>query len=94
NVNVRFLSDLMDSYIYARQCTERFSKDIQTISVNPHLIYWMHTWKNSPFTKSENKLLLSKVEKLKRIHKSDLKTKMLLSSMTTAIESAIKIHKE
>lgn len=94
NVNVRFLSDLMDSYIYARQCTERFSKDIQTISVNPHLIYWMHTWKNSPFTKSENKLLLSKVEKLKKIHKSDLKTKMLLSSMTTAIESAIKIHKE
>ncbi len=37
NVNVRFLSDLMDSYIYARQCTERFSKDIQTISVNPSL---------------------------------------------------------
>ena len=54
----------------------------------------MHTWKNSPFTKNENRLLLSKVEKLKRIHKSDLKTKMLLSSMTTAIESAIKIHKE
>ena len=54
----------------------------------------MHTWKTSPFTKRENKLLLSKVNKLKKIHKTDLKTKMLLSSMTTALETKIQISKE
>jgi hypothetical protein len=54
----------------------------------------MNSWKNSPFTKEENKLLLSKVNELKKIHQSDLKTKMLLSSMTTAIESKIQISKE
>ena len=94
NVDVRFLSESMDSYIYARQCTERFSKEIQNISVNPHLIYWMYTWKKSKFTKNENKLLLNKVETLKKIHKTDLKTRILLSSMTTAIESVIKRNKE
>ena len=49
----------------------------------------MNTWKGSPFTKEENRLLLKKVNKLKKIHKSDMKSKMLLSSMTTAIETSI-----
>ena len=88
-VNVRLLDDLMESYIYCRKQTEDFSKEIQIVSVNPHLLHWMNTWKGSPFTKEENKLLLKKVNKLKRIHKSDMKTKMLLSSMTTAIETSI-----
>ena len=94
NVNVRLLDELMESYIYCRTCTEGFSKDVQNVSLNPHLLHWMHTWKTSPFTKRENKLLLSKVNKLKKIHKTDLKTKMLLSSMTTALETKIQISKE
>ncbi len=94
NVNVRLLDELMESYIYCRKCTEGYSKEIQNISVNPHLLHWMYTWKNSPFTKEENKLLLSKVNKLKKIHKTDTKTKWLLSSMTTAIETKIYTSKE
>ena len=93
-VNVRLLDELMESYIYCRKCTEGYSRYVQTVSVNPHLLHWMNSWKNSPFTKEENKLLLSKVNELKKIHQSDLKTKMLLSSMTTAIESKIQISKE
>ena len=93
-VNVRLLNELMESYIYCRQCTEGFSKEVQTVSVNPHLLHWTNSWKNSPFTKEENKLLLSKVNKLKKIHNTDLKTKMLLSSISTAIESKIQIQKE
>lgn len=89
NVNVRLLDDLMESYVYCRRKTENFSKEIQTISVNPHLLHWINTWRSSPFTKEENRLLLKKVNKLKKIHKSDMKSKMLLSSMTTAIESSI-----
>ena len=94
NVNVRLLDELMESYIYCRKCTEGFSKEVQTISVNPHLLHWTNTWKGSPFTKEENKLLLSKVNKLKKIHKSDLKSRMLLSSMTTALETSIFTSRE
>ena len=79
----------MDSYIYCRKCTEGFSKDIKNVSINPHLLYWMNTWKNASFTKEENRMLLEKVNELKKIHKTDVKTKILLSSMTTALESVI-----
>jgi hypothetical protein len=84
----------MESYIYSRECTEGFSKDVQNATVNPHLLHWTYTWKNSPFTKEENKLLLSKVNRLKKIHKTDLKTRWLLSSMTTALETKINIARE
>ena len=94
NVNVKLLNELMESYIYCRQCTEGYSKYVQTVSLNPHLFHWTNSWKNSSFTKEENRLLLSKVNKLKSIHQSDLKTKMLLSSMTTAIEAKIQLQKE
>ena len=94
NVNVRLLAELMEAYVYCRKKTEGFSKDVQNVSINPHLLHWMHTWKGSPFTKEENKLLLSKVNKLKKIHQTDLKTKMLLSSISTALESKIQIQKE
>lgn len=94
NVNVRLLDELMQAYIYCRKQTEGFSKEVQTVSLNPHLLHWMHTWKNSPFTKEENRLLLKRVNTLKKIHKSDLKSRMLMSSMTTALESAIHISKE
>ena len=46
-VNVRLLDELMESYIYCRRKTEGFSKNIQNISVNPHLLHWMNTWKHS-----------------------------------------------
>ncbi len=94
NVNVRLLDELMESYIYCRKCTEGFSKNVQNVSVNPHLLHWTYTWKNSPFTREENKLLLSKVNKLKKIHHTDLKTRWLLSSMTTALETKITIARE
>ncbi len=94
NVNVRLLDELMESYIYCRKQTEGFSSDVQNVSLNPHLLHWMHTWKTSPFTKSENQLLLSKVKRLKKIHNGDLKTRMLMSSMTTALESKIFSSKE
>ena len=84
----------MEAYIYCRKQTEGFSTDVQNVSINPHLLHWMHTWKTSPFTKSENKLLLSKVKRLKKIHNGDIKTRMLMSSMTTALESKIFISKE
>lgn len=93
-VNVRLLDELMESYIYCRKCTDGFSKEVQNVSVNPHLLHWTYTWKNSPFTKKENKLLLSKVNKLKKIHYTDLKTKCLLSSITTALESKIYTTRE
>lgn len=89
-VNVRLLDELMESYIYCRKCTEGFSKEVQNVSVNPHLLHWTYTWKNSPFTIEENRLLLNKVNKLKKIHHTDMKTRMLLSSITTALEA--KIH--
>ena len=88
-VNVRLLNELMESYIYCRKCTENYSKDIQNISINPHLLHWTYTWRNSPFTKQENQQLLNTVNKLKKIHQTDLKTKWLLSSITTAIETKI-----
>jgi len=94
NVNVRLLDELMEAYIYCRKKTEGFSKEVQTVSLNPHLLHWMHTWKTSPFTKEENRLLLKKVNKLKKIHDGDFKTRMLMSSMTTAIETAIHTAKE
>ncbi|WP_458406123.1 glycosyltransferase family 2 protein [Methanobrevibacter sp.] len=93
-VNVRLLDELMQSYIYCRKCTEGFSKDVQNVSVNPHLLHWTYTWKNSPFTKEENRLLLKRVNELKKIHRTDVKTQMLLSSITTALETSIFTSKE
>lgn len=93
-VNARYLGDLMDAYTYCRNLTEGFSKEIQDISVTPHLLHWSYTWKGSPFTKDENKMLLEKVKKLKKIHKSSMKTKLILSSMTTMLESSIYTSKE
>ena len=94
SVNVRLLDELMESYIYCRKCTEGFSKNVQNVSVNPHLLHWTYTWKNGSFTKEENKLLLSKVNKLKKIHHTDVKTQWLLSSMTTALETKIFTQKD
>lgn len=89
-VNVRFLRDLMDAYNYCSKCTKDYSLDIQNISVNPHLLYWFNTWRTSSFTKEENQLLLGRVNNLKEIHKTNLKTKLLLSSMSTALETRIR----
>ena len=88
------LDNVADAISQVNSNGEGYSKYVQTVSVNPHLLHWTNSWKNSPFTKEENELLLSKVNKLKAIHKSDLKTKMLLTSMTTAIEAKIQISKE
>lgn len=46
-VNVRLLDELMEAYIYCRKKTEGFSTNVQTVSLNPHLLHWMHTWKGS-----------------------------------------------
>lgn len=89
NVTVKFLGDLMDSYVHCAKLTKGFSKEISNVAVNPHLLYWTNTWKNSPFTKDENKILLRKVNNLKKIHKTDLKTKFLISSISTAIETCV-----
>lgn len=94
NVNVRLLDELMESYIYCRTLTEGYSKEVQNVSINPHLLYWTNTWKKASFTKEENQLLLSKVNKLKEIHQTDMKTKMLLSSISKAIETSIKMARE
>ena len=94
NVNVRLLDELMQSYIYSRRCTEGFSRNVQNATVNPHLLHCTYTWKNSPFTVEENRLLLSRVNELKRIHQTDLKTKWILSSMTTALETKITVSRE
>ena len=93
-VNVRLLDELMEAYIYCRKKTENFSSVVQNVSLNPHLLHWMHTWKGSPFTKSENELLLSKVKRLKKIHNNDFKSRMLMSTMTTALETKIFTTKE
>ena len=93
-VNVRLLDELMESYIYCCKCSEGFSKEVQNVSVNPHLLHWTYTWKGSPFTKEENKLLLSKVNKLKKVHKTDMKTSMLMSAISTALESKIAVSRQ
>ncbi len=94
NITVGFLEDLMDSYIYCCEKTKNFSKNIKNVSVNPYLLYWTNTWKNSAFTKKENESLLRKVNKLKKIHHTDLKTKLLLNSISAAIKTKIQIQKE
>ena len=94
NVNVRLLDELMESYIYCRKCTDGFSHTVQNVSVNPHLLHWTYTWKNSPFTKEENKLLLRKVKMLRKVHNKDLKTRTLLSSIITALETKISVARE
>lgn len=94
NVTLRFLGDLMDSYIHCVKLTKGFPKEIANVAVNPHLLYWTNTWKNSPFTKEENIILLNKVNELKKIHQSDLKTRLLISSISTAIETSILTKKE
>lgn len=93
NVNVEFLGDLMDSLIYCRKQTEGHSINIKNVDINPDLLYWTNTWKNASFTKEENRLLLSKVNELKKIHKTDLRTKLLLNSISTAINLKIKIQR-
>ncbi len=94
NINIRFMVDLIDCLIYSRKCCEGFSNNIKNISINPHLFYWMNRWKANSFTKEENELLVGKINELKKIHHTDLKTKMLLSSMILAVKSANIIKKK
>lgn len=89
NVNVRFLKDLMDAYVLCCKMTKGYSPTIQNISINPHLMYWTNTWRTSSFTKEENKELLKSVNKLKKIHDTSMKSKLLVSSMSTMLETAI-----
>lgn len=92
DVDLRFLKELMEAYIYCRELTEGYSSDIQS-SINPYLMYWTNSWKNASLTKEENIELLKAVNKLKKIHKNSLKSRLLLSAMATMIESAISIKK-
>jgi glycosyltransferase involved in cell wall biosynthesis len=71
-INVRFLGDLLDAYTCCRKETQGFSKDIQMISVNPHLFYWFRTWKSASLSKEENILLLNKLRNLEKIHNSKI----------------------
>lgn len=89
NVNLRFLKDLMDAYTYCSKLTKNHSSKIQSISVDPHLMYWANTWRTSKLTKDENKKLLKSVNRLKKIHDKSLKSRLLVSSMSTMLETAI-----
>lgn len=87
NVDVKFLCDLMDAFVYCRELTDDYPQEIQNAAVNPHLMYWINSWKNSDFTKSENETILKHLEKLKEIHKDSRKSKVMLSLMSSLIET-------
>ena len=89
NVNVKFLADLMDSFIYSAEISKPYGEEIVNVTVNPHLMYWVNTWKNASMNKDENKLLLKKLKKLKSIHNKGLKTNFLISSIIKMLETSI-----
>ena len=86
NVNVKLLDELMESYTYCRRCTEDFSNDIKTASINPHLFHWFNLWRRANFTEDENELLVDKVHTLRKIHNNDLKSRLLLYSIERCIK--------
>ncbi|MCL2116648.1 MAG: glycosyltransferase [Methanobrevibacter sp.] len=88
NVNVRFLADLMDSYIYCAEISKSYGDEIVNVTVNPHLMYWANAWKKASMNKNENKLLLEKIKKLQLIHNKGFKTKFLLSSIIKMLETS------
>lgn len=92
DVDLRFLKELMEAYIYCRNLTGGYSSEIQS-TINPYLMYWMNSWKNASLTRDENIELLKTVKKLKKVHKNSLKSRFLLSTITTMIESAIHTKK-
>jgi len=89
NVNVKFLADLMDSYIYSAEISKSYGEEIVNVTVNPHLMFWANTWKNASMDKDENKLLLKKLKKLQSVHDKGLKTKLLISSIIKMLETSI-----
>lgn len=94
NINVNVLKELMEAYVYCVKQTKNYPKEIPLSAVTPHLLHWTKTWKGSPFTKAENRILLEKVNELKKVHNRDLKSKLIISSMTTAIETSLHTRKE
>lgn len=86
SVNSKFLNDLMDSLIYARKITDSFPKEIQNSIVNPHLLYWINTWKNNKFTDEENQVFLEKINELESIHNKDMKTKFIMKTIKTMVK--------
>ncbi len=94
NINVNVLKELMEAYVYCVKRTKNYPKEIPLSAVTPHLLHWTKTWKGSPFTKAENRILLEKVNELKKVHNRDLKSKLIISSMTTAIETSLHTRKE
>lgn len=93
NVNVKYLRELMESYTYCAEITKNFPKEITKVAVTPHLLHWSHIWKGSPFTIEENKILLDRVNKLKQVHNRDLKSKLIISAITTSLETCIHTKK-
>ncbi len=89
NINIELLKDTMNAYIYCHEITKNYSKTIQNISINPHLMYWINTCKNANFTMKETQELLKKVNKLQKIHNNTLKTKLLLSTIKIILQTSI-----
>ena len=93
NRNFRLLNELMEAFIYCINLTKDFDKEISKAGVTPHLLNWYYSWKQTPLTTKENRLLLNKVNELKRIHNRDLKSRLIISMITTSIETAIHTKK-
>ncbi|MDO5848454.1 MAG: glycosyltransferase family 2 protein [Methanobrevibacter sp.] len=92
DVDARFLKELMDSYTYCRKLTVNYPKEVQ-VTIDPYLMYWINAWRGASLTKEENIELLKSINKLREIHKSSLKSILLLSTMSTLVESAIHTKK-
>ena len=92
-VNLRALKQLMEGYIYCARLCRDLDKRIAKLYITPSLLYWFYLWKNSPFTKKENRILLKKVNTLKIMHNKDLKSRLILSAISTSLETAIHTKK-
>ena len=88
DVDLRFLKETLNAYRDYRIITEDYPKEIQ-VTVNPYLMFWMNAWRSASLTKENNIELLKKGRYVKKIHKSALKPRLLLSAMSTMLESSI-----
>ena len=86
NINFKLLNEGIDNPICCSKCTIGFSNKIRIFAVNPHVIYWFNRWRQSNSTNDENKFFIKKLQKLKKIHCDDFRSRFSLVFIITYIK--------
>lgn len=85
-VSFKLLDEICSSYITCATLTKTFPNNVRSLYVNSQITHWFLLWRNSNLNKFETKILIKKLNKLKKEYKVGLKTKLLFTLIINYIK--------